>query len=134
MARKLITTAYMSPGIDKSNMIAIQKRFTSQAWDELVNAGFNVSTSATPFTLPITWQEVKDTYAEIYFSVEAWDDKAHTIIIPTDMIGKQNASTVFNLAPSAGSSMFVTVGGLNAKIGSITSNVSGSNRLIVLAR
>ena len=134
MARKPITTAYMTPGIDRSNMIAIQKRFTSQAWDELVNSGFNVSTSSTPFTLPITWQEVKDNYAEIYFCVRGQSDRQHTIIVPTDMINKEYASSMFNLASGNDASMFVTLGSLSGNNGSITSSVSGSTRLIVLAR
>ena len=134
MARKPITTAYMGSGPDKSNMIAIQKRFTSEAWDELINTAFSVAINGTTFTLQLSWQEIKDTYAEVYICVRALDDKNHTIIIPTTMIGKVDSSAIYNLAPSVGASMFVTLGGLTDKTGVIRSSVNGSTRLIILAR
>lgn len=135
MARKPITTSYMGSGPDKSNMIAIQKRFTSEAWDELLNTAFNVSINGTTFNLQLSWQEIKDTYAEVYICVRAIDDKNHTIIIPTTMIGKVDSSAIYNLAPSVGASMFITLGGLTDKTGTIRSNVNtGSTRLIILAR
>ena len=131
MARKPITTAHMEPSIDRSNMVAIQKRFTSEAWDELFNSTFNVSISGTTFNLQLSWQEIKANYAEVYFCVREQNDQQHTIIVPTDMINKTNASAIFNLA---GGIMFVTLGGLSDKNGTIRSSVNGSTRLIVLAR
>lgn len=134
MARKPITTAHMGPSVDRSNMIAIQKRFTSDAWDELLNTAFSVTTVGVSFTLELSWQEIKDTYAEVYICVIALDDKSHTIIIPTTMIRKVDSSPIYNLAPSVGASMFVTLGGLADKTGTIRSSVNGSTRLIILAR
>ena len=134
MARKPITTAYMGSGPDKSNMIAIQKRFTSDAWDELLNTAFSVTTFGISFTLQLSWQEIKDTYAEVYICVRALDDKNHTVIIPTAMIGKVDSSAIYNLTPSVGASMFVTLGGLTDKTGTIRSSVNGSTRLVILAR
>ena len=132
MARKPITTAHMEPSIDRSNMISIQKNFDSlYSWVELVNSAFNVTTSGAGFSLPITWQELKITYSEVYFCVRDLNDRQHTIIIPVDMIGKTYASASFNLA---GGNMFVTLGSLTDKNGTIRSSVPGSTRLIILAR
>lgn len=132
MARKPITTAHMEPSVDRSNMISIQKNFDSlYSWVELVNSAFNVTTSGTGFSLPISWQELKITYSEVYFCVRDLNDHQHTIIIPVDMIEKTYASTSFNLA---GGIMFVTLGGLADKTGTIRSSVNGSTRLIILAR
>jgi hypothetical protein len=137
MARKPITTAYMGSGPDKSNIIAIQKRFTHEAWDELLNIAFSATTSGATFTLPITWKEIKDNYAEVYVCVKASNDYNHTIIIPTAMIDKTNASDKFNLATDEEKHrMLVTLGGLLDKIGTIKSanNSNSSSRLIILAR
>jgi len=135
MARKPISTAYMGTGPDKSNMIAIQKRFTSEAWDELLNIEFNAGTGGVTFTLPISWQEIKDNYAEVYICVKAINENNHTIIIPTDMIDKTNASSKFNLAPSTEHRMLVTLGVLTEKTGTIKSSANNSSsRLIILAR
>jgi len=80
------------------------------------------------------WKEIKDDYAEVYFCVKGLSDRQHTIIVPTDMINKLNASAIFNLASGSDASMFVTLGGLTSKIGTIKSSVNGSTRLIILAR
>jgi len=133
MARQPISTAYMGSGPDKSNIIAIQKRFTYEAWDELLNIAFSATTGGATFTLPITWQEIKDNYAEIYVCVKASNDYNHTIIIPTAMIDKTNASSKFNLATSPEHRMLVTLGGVLEKTGTIKSTNS-SSRLIILAR
>jgi hypothetical protein len=135
MARKPITTAHMEHSIDRSNMISIQKNFDSlYSWVELINSAFNVTTPGAGFSLPITWQELKITYSEVYFCVRDLNDRQHTIIIPIDMIGKVDSSAIFNLAPSVGASMYITLGGLTRKNGTIKSSVNGSTRLIILAR
>ena len=135
MARKPITIAHMEPSVDRSNMISIQKNFESlYSWTELLDTAFNVTITGTTFTLPISWQEIKITYSEIYFCVRNTNDRQHTIIVPADMISKTNASAMFNLAGGNDASMFVTIGGLTDKIGTIKSSVNGSTRLIILAR
>jgi len=138
MAQKPITSSFTPPGPDRANIKSIEKNFNelydSLKWKELLNTAFNVSITGTAFTLDKSWQELKDAYAEIYFCVISLDDKSHTIILPTDMIGKEHATAVFNLASSAGASMFVTLGGLSDKLGTVRSSVNGSTRLIILAR
>lgn len=137
MARKPISTAHMEPSIDRSNMVAIQKRFTSEAWDELLNSAFNLTdpASGTLFNLQLSWQEIKDTYAEVYICVsDPSNHHNHTIIIPTDMIGKDYASAIYYLVSVNNVSMNVTLGGLTDKTGTIRSSVNGSTRLIILAR
>jgi len=137
MARQPISTAYMGSGPDKSNIIAIQKRFTHEAWDELLNIAFSATTNGTIFTLPDpnTWQYIKDNYAEVYICVKASNDYNHTIIIPTAMINKTNASDMFNLATDQENRrMLVTLGGLLDKTGTIKSANNSSSRLIILAR
>ena len=103
-------------------------------WKELLNVSFNVTIAGVTFTLPNTWQQIKDTYSEVYFCVISSDNKSHTIILPTDMINKPNTTAIFNLAPGLGVSMFVTLGGSTTNIGTIKSSVKGSKRLIILAR
>ena len=137
MARKPISTAHMEPSIDRSNMVAIQKRFTSEAWDELLDTAFNLTNSAsgTPFNLQLSWQEIKDTYAEVYICVKGTNDLQHTIIIPTDMINKEYSTAKFNLTPSNGVFMWVTLGGLADNSVSINSMITfTSSRLVILAR
>jgi hypothetical protein len=138
MAQKPVTSAFTPPGPDRANIKSIEKNFNelydSIKWKELLNTTFNVSITGTTFTLVQSWQQIKDTYSEVYFCVISLDDKSHTIILPTDMINKLNATAVFNLAPSVGANMFVTLGGSTTKIGTIRSSVNGSKRLIILAR
>ena len=138
MAQKPVTSAFTPPGPDRANIKSIEKNFNelydSIKWKELLNTMFNVSITGTTFTLVQSWQQIKDTYSEVYFCVISLDDKSHTIILPTDMINKLNATAVFNLAPSVGANMFVTLGGSTTKIGTIRSSVNGSKRLIILAR
>ena len=138
MAQTPITSAFIPPGPDKANIKSIEKNFNelydSLKWKELLNTAFNVKITGATFTLPNTWKEIKDDYAEVYFCVKGLSDRQHTIIVPTDMINKQNASAIFNLASGSDASMFVTLGGLTSKIGTIKSSVNGSTRLIILAR
>lgn len=138
MAQKPITAAYTPPGPDRANIKSIEKNFNelydSLKWKELLNTVFNVTITGSTFTLPNTWKEIKDDYAEVYFCVRGLSDRQHTIIVPTDMINKPNASAIFNLADGSDASMNVTIGGLSDKIGTIKSSVNGSTRLIILAR
>ena len=138
MAQKPITSAFTPPGPDRANIKSIEKNFdelyNSLKWKELLNTAFSVTITGTTFTLPDTWQEIKDAYAEVYFCVRGLSDHQHTIIVPTDMINKSNASAIFNLAGGNDALMNVTIGGLSDKIGTIKSSVNGSIRLIILAR
>ena len=132
MAQKPVTSAFTPPGPDRANIKSIEKNFNelydSIKWKELLNTMFNVSITGTTFTLVQSWQQIKDTYSEVYFCVISLDDKSHTIILPPDLINKLNATAVFNLAPSVGANMFVTLGGSTTKIGTIRSSVNGSKR------
>jgi hypothetical protein len=144
MSQKPITAAYTPPGPDRANIKSIEKNFNelydSLKWKELLNIAFNVTITGSIFTLPDTWQDIKNAYAEVYFCVRELNDQQHTIIVPTDMINKTNASAIFNLAGGGGgwggdnASMFVLLGGLTDTIGTIKSSVNGSTRLIILAR
>ena len=138
MAQKPITSAFTPSGPDRANIKSIEQNFNElydyRKWKELLNVPFNVTISGVTFTLPNTWQQIKDTYSEVYFCVISSDNKSHTIILPTDMINKPNATAIFNLAPGLGVSMFVTLGGSTTNIGTIKSSVKGSKRLIILAR
>jgi len=145
MAQKPVTSAFTPPGPDRANIKSIEKNFNelydSIKWKELLNTTFNVSITGTTFTLVQSWQQIKDTYSEVYFCVRELNDQQHTIIMPTDMINKTNASAIFNLAGGGSGGfdgdnalMFVTLGGLTSKTGTIRSSGAGSTRLIILAR
>lgn len=145
MAQKPITSAYTPPGSDRANIKSIEKNFNELydafKWKELLNTAFNVTIAGSTFTLPDTWQDIKNAYAEVYFCVRELNDQQHTIIIPTDMINKTNASAIFNLAGGGSGGfdgdnalMFVTLGELTSKTGTIRSSGSESTRLIILAR
>lgn len=138
MSQKPITAAYTPPGPDRANIKSIEKNFNelydSLKWKELLNTAFNVTIAGSTFTLPDTWQDIKNAYAEVYFCVRGLSDNQHTIILPTDMINKTHASAIFNLAGGNDALMNVTISGLSDKIGTIRSSVNGSTRLIILAR
>ena len=107
----------------------------SLKWKELLNTEWGTNVATSTFTLPNTWQQIQNAYAEVYFCVRGLENHQHTIIVPTDMINKPNASSIFYLAGSNNnSSMILTIGSLIDKTGTIRSSSHGSTRLIILAR
>ena len=160
MAQKPITSSFTLPGPDRANIKSIEKNFNelynsfdglnssvgelnsavnglnnSLKWKELLNTEWGTNVATSTFTLPNTWQQVQSTYAEVYFCVRGLENHQHTIIVPTDMINKPNASSIFYLAGSNNNfSMILTIGSLIDKTGTIKSSSYGSTRLIILAR
>lgn len=140
MARKPLTSQSIPPGIDRANIISIEKNFTelysSLEWKiqrDILTFTLTTNAVGTIFTLPITWQALKDTYSEVYVCIRNLG-KNYSITIPDYMLDDSNSE--YNMTSSGSDRLVVKPGNLSSKTGSILSSLSANSnaRLIILAR